>query len=122
MKSSIRSSFQVPITSTHWQYKWERHDLKGVLLPPLPRSVRKAAERFGEPWRQWDIMRQYRTEIHDDDRAEIYDDIEKHKEDLTQYRMDSKENVKIVRTRPKAAAGRKAISDDSKRPNSTAPK
>ncbi len=69
-------------------------------------------------------MRQYRTEIHDEDQAEIYDDIEKHKEDLTQYRIDSKENVKIIRTRPKAA-GRKAIVDDSnqpKRPNSTTSK
>ena len=114
------NTIQVPITSTHWQYKWERHDLKGVLLPSLPRSVGKAAERYAEPWRQWDIMRQYRTEIHDEDQAEIYDDIEKHKEDLAQYRMDSKENVKIVRTRQKAA-GRKAISDETtktKRPNS----
>jgi hypothetical protein len=69
-------------------------------------------------------MRQYRTEIHDEDQAEIYDDIEKHKEDLTQYRIDSKENVKIIRTRPKAA-GRKAIVDDlnqPKRPNSTTSK
>jgi hypothetical protein len=69
-------------------------------------------------------MRQYRTEIHDDDRAEIYEDIEKHKEDLTQYRIDSKENIKITRTRQKAA-GRKAILDDSqqpKRPNSSVSK
>ncbi|CAF4220732.1 unnamed protein product, partial [Rotaria sordida] len=110
------NTIQVPITSTHWQYKWERHDLKGILLPSLPRSVRKAAERFGEPWRQWDIMRQYRTEIHDDDKAEIYEDIEKHKEDLAQYRIDSKENVKITRARPKAA-GRKAILDNSNRSN-----
>lgn len=100
----------MPITSTHWQYKWERYDLKGALLPSLPRSVRKAAERYAQPWRQWDIMRQYREEIHDEDRAEIYEDIQKHKEDLAQYRMDSKENVKIIRTRPKAS-GRKAIND-----------
>jgi hypothetical protein len=60
-------------------------------------------------------MRQYRKEIHDDDRGEIYEDIEKHKEDLAQYRIDSKENVKITRTRPKAA-GRKAILDDSNQP------
>ncbi|CAF1220323.1 unnamed protein product [Adineta steineri] len=106
------NTIQVPITSTHWQYKWERHDLKGVLLPPLPRSVRKAAERYSEPWRQWDIMRQYRTEIHDEDRDEIFEDIEKHKQDLAQYRIDSKENIKIIRTRQKAA-GRKAILDDS---------
>ena len=114
----------MPITNIHWQYKWERHDLKGALLPSLPRSVRKAAERFAEPWRQWDIMRQYREEIHDEDRAEIYDDIEKHKETLAQYRIDSQENVKIIRTRPKAA-GRKAIVDNQdqpKRPNSPATK
>jgi hypothetical protein len=95
--------------------------LKGALLPSLPRSVRKAAQRFSEPWRQWDLMRHYRAEVHDDDREEIYEDIEKHKEDLAQYRIDSKENVKITRTRPKGA-GRKAIFDDSKRPDSTVPK
>jgi hypothetical protein len=58
-------------------------------------------------------MRHYRAEIHDDDRAEIYDDIQQHKKDLTQYRMDSKETMKIVRTRPKAATGRKAIGNDT---------
>ena len=57
-------------------------------------------------------MRQYREEIHDDDRAEIYADIKKHKDDLIQHRIDSKENVKITRARPKAT-GRKAILDDS---------
>jgi len=86
--------------------------LKGVQLPSLPRTVRKAAERYSEPWRPWDIMRQYREEIHDDDRAEIYEDIQQHKQDLAQYRIDSKENVKIIRTRPKAA-GRKAIVDST---------
>jgi len=106
------NTIQVPITSTHWQYKWERYDLKGVQLPSLPRTVRKAAERYSEPWRPWDIMRQYREEIHDDDRAEIYEDIQQHKQDLAQYRIDSKENVKIIRTRPKAA-GRKAIVDST---------
>lgn len=69
-------------------------------------------KRFGEPWRPWDIMRQYRNEIHDDDRAEIYEDIEKHKQDLAQYRIDSKESVKITRARPKSS-GRKAISENS---------
>jgi len=116
------NTIQVPITNTHWQYKWERYDLKGAILPSLPRSVRKAAERYAQPWRQWDIMRQYREEIHDEDRAEIYEDIQKHKEDLAQYRMDSKENVKIIRTRPKAS-GRKAIGDaESQTKRSTTPK
>ncbi|CAF3391881.1 unnamed protein product [Rotaria socialis] len=112
------NTIQVPITSTHWQYKWERHDLKGVLLPSLPRSVRKGAKRYAEPWRQWDIMRQYRSEIHDDEKAEIYEDIEKHKGDLAQYRIDSKENVKITRARPKSGA-RKAIFNDSKQSNTS---
>ena len=105
-------SIQVPITSPHWQYKWERYNLKGALLPELPRSVRKAAERYAEPWRQWDIMRQYREEIHDEDRAEIYEDIQRHKQDLAQYRVDTKQTLKIVRTRPKTS-GRKGISDDA---------
>jgi len=93
------NTIQVPITARVWQYKWERHDLKGVLLPPLPRAVRKATEKFGEAHMPWDIMRQYRKEIHDEDRAEIYEDIQAHKEDLAQYRIDSKESVKITRTR-----------------------
>ncbi|CAF0723140.1 unnamed protein product [Didymodactylos carnosus] len=107
------NTIQVPITAKYWQYKWERHDLKGVLLPELPRSIRKAAEKSGEPWKLWDIMAHYRKEIHDDDRAEIYQDILQHKQDLAKYRTDSKESVKLTRTRPKLASRLKTASNES---------
>lgn len=59
-------------------------------------------------------MRQYREEIHDEDQVEIEEDIEKHKQDLTKFKIDSKENIKISRTRPKAAA-RKSIVDENEK-------
>lgn len=53
--------------SPPWYARWERGSLQGYVVPPLSwrrtEKSQKWAEKHGEPWEKYDLMKQYRSAL-----------------------------------------------------------
>lgn len=73
------NSIQVTLRPRPWMQRWERKNLKGVKLDSINEHItdkmRKQKIDREEPWLQWDMMRQYRSTIPEEEQVEIYSEI-----------------------------------------------
>ncbi|CAB3363769.1 Hypothetical predicted protein [Cloeon dipterum] len=62
-----------------WYARWERLQPKGAIIPELrgrrKEKSEKWLEKFSEPWEKYDLMKQYRKTIPEEEQDSIYSDI-----------------------------------------------
>jgi hypothetical protein len=61
-----------------WRHRWDRRDLKGVIIPPMKRYEHEDLKRSHHDHalhKRWDMMDHYRKNINDEDLREINKDI-----------------------------------------------
>lgn len=96
------NDIKVKLNPKPWRHKWERKNLKGAILPELKPSeyqrMKKSYVDF-KPYEKYDLMKQYRENIQDDDYAEIVEDIKKFEVDTEDRREKAVGARKIKRTR-----------------------
>ncbi|KAL7678025.1 hypothetical protein ACOME3_004252 [Neoechinorhynchus agilis] len=70
------NDIKVPLLErAKWTQTWFYHDLRGVVFPTsLKSSELEAARRSKKPNIKYDVMRQYRKQVHDEDVQQIADE------------------------------------------------
>ncbi|CAF0786274.1 unnamed protein product [Brachionus calyciflorus] len=101
MKVPVNTT-KVPLKKKPWRHAWDRKSLRGVILPEIKRyeheEYMQSTSEF-KPYQKWDLMKNYRETIHDDDHREIIQDIKKFESEITDKREVITAAKKLVRTR-----------------------
>ncbi|XP_076276158.1 mitochondrial ribosomal protein L19 [Lasioglossum baleicum] len=95
------NEIKVPLKDQKWYKKWEREDLKGVvdLMPLINEKRRRKAAAVATPWEKYDLMKDYRKTIPQEEQQEIFSELQT---ELCQ--LEVKKNIlkrKRTFTRPK---------------------
>ncbi|CAM1295747.1 MRPL19 (predicted), partial [Pycnogonum litorale] len=61
-----------------WYAKWERENLKGVQDLGLEQKYYDRAKEVAKPWEKYDLMKQYRNLIPEEQQMEIMEEIDEH--------------------------------------------
>jgi len=69
---------KVPLRPRPWTWRWERAGMQGLVLPDLRDDFYQRANKVSEPWHKYDLMREYRASIPEEDQEVIYADVHAH--------------------------------------------
>ncbi|XP_027213084.2 large ribosomal subunit protein bL19m [Penaeus vannamei] len=69
---------KVQLKPRPWHERWERKDLQGVLDLGLPERFYKRAKLHEKPWEKYDLMKEYRATIPEEEQADIFHEIAPH--------------------------------------------
>lgn len=69
---------KVPLNPRPWNWRWERCNLQGAIVPQLRSDFYERAKKVSEPWRENDLMLEYRSSIAENDQQEVYADVHAH--------------------------------------------
>lgn len=61
-----------------WSQRWELQNLKGLQEFEVDRRKRKIAEQRAQPWEKYDLVKQYRLLIPEEEQMEIFKDVQTH--------------------------------------------
>lgn len=93
---------KVPLNKRPWRHAWDRKALRGVILPEIQRyeheKYMNSSSDF-KPYEKWDLMKNYRETIHDDDHSEIVQDIKKFESEIIDKQEIVTASKKLVRSR-----------------------
>ncbi|XP_049952266.1 39S ribosomal protein L19, mitochondrial [Schistocerca serialis cubense] len=80
---------KVKLKPRPWHDRWERKDLKGVESLDIPEKHIKRAAELATPWEKYDLMKQYRATIPEEEQREIFSEIqsELHKLEISRRRI-----------------------------------
>nr|XP_053639402.1 39S ribosomal protein L19, mitochondrial-like [Cherax quadricarinatus] len=82
-----------------WHERWERKNLQGLLDLGLPERFYKRAKLHEKPWEKFDLMKEYRATIPEEEQADIFREISPHYEQLEASRRRAKRRrTKIIRS------------------------
>lgn len=99
------NTLQVTLRPRPWMQRWERKDLKGVKQESIDEHItdkmRRQKKMREEPWHKWDLMKEYRATIPEEEQIEIYSDIYPTLSKLRQQRQVAKRSKMFVK--PKKA-------------------
>lgn len=74
------NTIQVPLRPRPWMQRWERKQLKGVKQESIDMHITDKMRRQiiarEEPWHQWDLMKDYRSTIPEEEQLEIYAEVQ----------------------------------------------
>lgn len=73
---------KVPLNPRPWCARWERYTFRGVIYPKLPQKVWEKAKKSisPPPEDKYDLMKEYRRCIPEEDQLEIWQDFDAHKQ------------------------------------------
>ncbi|XP_046404532.1 39S ribosomal protein L19, mitochondrial [Ischnura elegans] len=93
------NKIQVPLKPRPWLERWERQNLQGIQELDLPDKFFKRAEELATPWEKYDLVKEYRKTIPEEDQQEIYAEVysELHQLEISRRKMKRKK----VFTKPK---------------------
>lgn len=79
-----------------WTQKWERKELKGIenIEDLLYDKHRRKAQKAAKPWEKYDLMRQYRKTIPEEEQIQIFKEIQPK---LNEISEENKKKVKAIR-------------------------
>lgn len=73
------NTIQVNLRPRPWMQRWERKELKGVTQESIDKHItdkmRKQKVAREEPWVKYDMMRDYRATIPEEEQVEIYSEV-----------------------------------------------
>lgn len=81
---------KVKLKPRPWHDRWERKELRGVEDLGLPERFYERARQLATPWLKYDLMREYRRLVPEEDQAEIYADVHDNNMDLIRQRAKEK--------------------------------
>ncbi|XP_039435698.1 39S ribosomal protein L19, mitochondrial [Culex pipiens pallens] len=85
---------KVTLKPRPWYARWERHNLAGVANVDEHTNEKKArkAARVATPWERYDLMKQYRRTIPDEEQKEIFAEVysQLHQLELTRKKLKRK--------------------------------
>uniref|UniRef100_A0A1B6J079 Large ribosomal subunit protein bL19m n=1 Tax=Homalodisca liturata TaxID=320908 RepID=A0A1B6J079_9HEMI len=90
------NTVKVKLKPRPWSARWERADLKGVdwdvIDGHITEKMKAQRERLSTPWEKYDLMKQYRLTIPEEEQNEIYAEVysELHKQELSRKKMKKK--------------------------------
>uniref|UniRef100_T1IY20 Large ribosomal subunit protein bL19m n=1 Tax=Strigamia maritima TaxID=126957 RepID=T1IY20_STRMM len=93
---------KVKLKPRPWDARYERMDLQGVQDLGLPERFYKRAKQLATPWEKYDLMKQYRTHIHEEDQMEIFSEVDEHHQQMVDTRRTARKQRVIER--PKKTA------------------
>jgi large subunit ribosomal protein L19 len=96
------NEIKVLLNERPWRHRWDRRALQGVIYPEQKRfqyeqHIKSTTEH--KPFNKWDMMKNYRETLHDDDHKEIIQDIEKCESSLVADQEVTVAAKKIVKAR-----------------------
>ena len=69
------NTIRVKLNPRPWHQRWERCDLKGVEPFEVSQKLRDKAEKVKKPWEKFDLMKQYRETINDNESGDIMKEV-----------------------------------------------
>ncbi|KAK8388635.1 hypothetical protein O3P69_020547 [Scylla paramamosain] len=69
---------KVQLKPRPWHERWERKNLQGVMDLGLPERFYKKAKLHEKPWEKYDLMKEYRATIPEEEQADIFREISPH--------------------------------------------
>lgn len=85
------NDIQVTLRPRPWMKRWEREQLKGVKLESINEHItdkmRKQLKLREKPWERFDLMKEYRKTIPDEEQQQIYSEIYPELSKLRQQRQ-----------------------------------
>lgn len=73
------NTLKVKLKPRPWLERWERQELKGVQDLGLPQVFYERAEKVKTPWERYDLMKQYRQVITEEDQLPIWEQVDRHR-------------------------------------------
>lgn len=88
------NDIKVTLKPRPWFARWERHELQGVanIEEHTNEKKRRKAERVATPWEKYDLMKEYRKSIPEEEQKEIFAEVysQLHQLELTRKKMKRK--------------------------------
>ena len=56
--------------------------MKGLIVPELRQDFYERAKKVSEPWVKYDLMREYRRSIPEEDQRQVFADVHEHVQSL----------------------------------------
>lgn len=88
------NQIKVTLKPRPWLERWERQNLKGVsnILEHIFEKQVKRAEKLATPWEKFDLMKEYRKSIPEEEQTEIFAEVysQLHQLELTRKKMKRK--------------------------------
>lgn len=88
---------KVKLKPRPWLERWERKNLKGVQDLGLQERFYKRAEQLATPWEKYDLMKQYRATIPEEEQSEIFAEIYSQLHDLELQRKKMKRKRTFIK-------------------------
>ncbi|GLV33097.1 mitochondrial ribosomal protein L19 [Carabus blaptoides fortunei] len=88
---------KVKLKPRPWLERWERKNLKGVQDLGLQERFYKRAEQLATPWEKYDLMKQYRATIPEEEQSEIFAEIYSKLHDLELQRKKMKRKRTFIK-------------------------
>uniref|UniRef100_A0A023GGQ8 Large ribosomal subunit protein bL19m n=1 Tax=Amblyomma triste TaxID=251400 RepID=A0A023GGQ8_AMBTT len=73
------NTLKVKLKPRPWLERWERQKLKGVQDLELPQRFYDRAAAVETPWERYDLMKQYRQIITEEDQLPIWEQVDQHR-------------------------------------------
>lgn len=93
---------QVKLNPRPWLERWERKELKGIEQLDLPQRFFDRAKTVATPWTKYDLMKEYRSIISEEDQKEIFAEVQEHHKHVSD--MGRKVRRKRTLIKPKKSA------------------
>lgn len=75
------NTIKVKLNPPPWYVKWEQRNMNGIeSTDAVDIKKRWLAKRIAQPWQKYDLMKEYRRCIPEEDQAEIWQDVDAHKD------------------------------------------
>jgi len=89
------NDIKVKLKPRPWFAKWEQHDLKGVENVQELSTIKqlKKATKIATPWEKYDLMKEYRRSIPEEEQKDIFSEI------FNRMKTINEENKKKLKTR-----------------------
>lgn len=88
------NELKIALKARPWHERWERQDLKGVvgLTDQITEKMKGQKLKHETPWEQYDLMKEYRRTIPEEEQTEIYSQVHSqlHQLELTRKKMKRK--------------------------------
>lgn len=92
---------QVTLRPRPWMQRWERQELKGVKLESINEHItdkmRSQIPLRAKPWEKWDLMKEYRSLIPEEEQNEIFAEVQPELIKLRKQRHIQQRSRKFVR-------------------------
>lgn len=91
------NNIKVKLKPRPWLERWERQNLQGVQDLELPERFYEKARKLSTPWEAYDLMKQYRATIPEEEQIEIFSEVYSELHDMEISRRKLKKRRTFVK-------------------------